>query len=309
MTGRCAPSPPDSRAPTTARAGCSRSTPRAPTGAASSRRCARTPARGPPRATRTCGRAPGCSPTTPRWSPPGADYLEVMRSDLVKTLEYGAVPAPVQAGRQPRPGCTHASTALGAGRLGLVERCPDEDDRPAHRLVPPTGRTVPRSRRSSSRSRCPARRGARGGIGRAGRGGAARTRPRLLLYDHAGQAVGEHALDVPEADRHRPTGRGGRTSPSGSVSGGPGRGRSALDPLELTPQWTVPDTLGPAVPYGGGAARARPGRAARDRPRHRHRAAHDPGGRGPAGPVRLAALGEVLLEQRGREVVALVPAG
>ena len=54
----------------------------------------------------------------------GADYLEVMRSDLVKTLEYGAVPSPVQVGRQPRPGCTHASTAIGAGRLGLVERCP-----------------------------------------------------------------------------------------------------------------------------------------------------------------------------------------
>ena len=31
------------------------------------------------------------------------DYLEVWRSDLVRTLEYGDVPTPVQPGKQPRP--------------------------------------------------------------------------------------------------------------------------------------------------------------------------------------------------------------
>jgi hypothetical protein len=34
----------------------------------------------------------------------GPTYLEVFRSDLVRTVEYGDVPTPRQVGRQPRPG-------------------------------------------------------------------------------------------------------------------------------------------------------------------------------------------------------------
>ena len=55
----------------------------------------------------------------------GADYLEVWRSDLVRTLEYGDVPTPVQPGKQPRPNCSYGSTAVSSDRIGVIERCPD----------------------------------------------------------------------------------------------------------------------------------------------------------------------------------------
>ena len=129
--------------------------------------------------------------------------------------------------------------------------------------------------------------------------------PRLLLYDHAGQAVGEHALDVPEADL---TGPPAVVADEERVTWWTGSRTISLAPLDLTPQWTVPDALGPAVPYAGGLLVPVPdghcvidpatGTALRTIPVDR-----------PAGPVRLAALGEVLLEQRAGEVVALIPAG
>jgi hypothetical protein len=77
--------------------------------------------------------------------------------------------------------------------------------------------------------------------------------------------------------------------------------------VSLTPQWIVPDALGPAVPYADGllvpvpdglrVLDATTGAAVSTIPVAR-----------PAGPVRLATIGEVLLEQRAGEVVALRPA-
>ncbi|MGH3828139.1 MAG: Rv3212 family protein, partial [Pseudonocardiaceae bacterium] len=48
----------------------------------------------------------------------GRYYLEVWRSDLVRTLAYGRLPTPAQPATQPRPDCAHGSIALGAGTLG-----------------------------------------------------------------------------------------------------------------------------------------------------------------------------------------------
>ena len=62
----------------------------------------------------------------------GTDYLEVWRSDLVRTLEYGDVPTPVQPGKQPRPQCDYGSTAMSSDRIGVIERCPDA---PSDRLT------------------------------------------------------------------------------------------------------------------------------------------------------------------------------
>ena len=108
----------------------------------------------------------------------GENYLEVWRSDLVRTLEYGDVPTPVQPGKQPRPNCTYGSTAVSSDRIGVIERCPDA---PPDRLtvITPDGpkgadtpdvqfsvelpggrrRAASRSRATGRRSRCPARRG------------------------------------------------------------------------------------------------------------------------------------------------------
>lgn len=242
----------------------------------------------------------------------GERYLEVERSDLVKTLEYGAVIAPAQPDRQPRAGCAYASTVLAARRLGVLERCPDEttdrltvlspDPEDAEKpeeefsvLLPVEGATVVALSAERVAVALP-------------------NPPRLQLLDKAGKEVATVPLDVPEADL--------ATDPPGGVpetTTGPGSDGTvywwtgsrtiALDPVELTPRWTLPDTLGPAQPYGDGLlvpvrdglldVDAGTGSALRTIPVGRD---------DPAAPVRLAAAGQVLLEQRGSEVVALHPA-
>jgi hypothetical protein len=80
----------------------------------------------------------------------------------------------------------------------------------------------------------------------------------------------------------------------------------ALDARDLTPRWTLPGALGPAVPYAGGLLAPVPdGLAVLDAARGTTLRTI-PVAR-PGGPVRLASLGEVLLEQRGAEVAALRP--
>jgi hypothetical protein len=237
----------------------------------------------------------------------GTGYLEVMRSDLVKTLEYGAVPVPVQVGQQPRPNCMHASTAIGAGRLGLVERCPGEGSDRLTLVVaaaksgaekPQVDFSVPLPGTGAVLVAVSAERVAVALPGP----------PRLLLYDHAGQQVGEHPLDVPGADLTDPPGGAAAVSSDDQrVTWWTGTRTIALDAVSLTPQWIVPDALGPAVPYadrllvpvpdGLRVLDAATGTAVSTIPVAR-----------PAGPVRLSAIGEVLLEQRAGEVVALRPA-
>jgi hypothetical protein len=236
----------------------------------------------------------------------GAGYLEVMRSDLVKTLEYGDVPVPVQVKQQPRPQCTHASTAIGTDRLGLVERCPGEGsdrltlvatdgDKGAEEpevdfsvLLPGPGAVIVAVSAERVAVALPGP-------------------PRLLLFDHAGQQVGEHPLDVPESDLVDPAGGVAVTSTRDHlVTWWTGTRTIALDGRDLAPQWAVPDALGPAVPHAGGWLVPVPGglRVLDARGTDLRTIPVDR----PPGPVRLATLGEVLLEQRAGEVVALKPA-
>ena len=55
------------------------------------------------------------------------DRLEIWRDDLVRTVEYGAVSAPQEAGMQPRAGCTLVTADLTDERFAVSERCPGEE--------------------------------------------------------------------------------------------------------------------------------------------------------------------------------------
>jgi hypothetical protein len=82
----------------------------------------------------------------------------------------------------------------------------------------------------------------------------------------------------------------------------------ALDATQLIPLWTLHGTLGPPVLYGtgllapvkGGLADLDPTRGTTLRTLPVERAE-------PTAPVRLAAAGEILLEQRAGELAALRP--
>lgn len=56
----------------------------------------------------------------------GSTRLELWRSDMVRTLEYGRVVAPLNPNSQPRVDCTLKSGAVGASVLAVLETCPQD---------------------------------------------------------------------------------------------------------------------------------------------------------------------------------------
>ncbi len=240
----------------------------------------------------------------------GPDYLEVWRSDLVRTLEYGAVPTPVQVGAQPRTGCTYGSTALMAGRLGVIERCPDEStDRIT--VVKPDGAEAEKPEVQFSVP-LPTADAVVVALS-ADRVAVALPNPaRLMILDQTGAQAAMIALDVPDPDvatAIEPKGGPAAVTADGQhVYWWTGTHTVALDATGLAPVWTTP-ALGPAVDYGGSLLVPVTGAVAVLDPQ-RGTALRTIGVQRsePNGPVRLAAAGEVLLEQRGAEVVALRPA-
>nr|WP_232212956.1 PQQ-binding-like beta-propeller repeat protein [Saccharomonospora saliphila] len=236
----------------------------------------------------------------------GDRLLNTWRSDLVLTLEYGRVPAPVNPDRQPRPNCTYSTVDTHADRVAVIEDCPsdagarltvlkaageeaDEPEEEFSTVLPQESATLLAVSENAVAVALP-------GTGQ------------LVRYDHEGTRLGTHRLSVPadELDRRRP----GLVVPGSEGTENryvfTGSHTLALDPDTLTPRWTAEGTLGPGttfansyvvpIPRGLAVLDERDGRTLRtiavDR---RHRDA----------PVRLASAGPVLLEQRGETLVAL----
>lgn len=59
---------------------------------------------------------------------------ELWRSDLVRTVEYGRVPAPQEPKMQPHPGCTITSALTRKDNLAVTEVCPDSPGKTFLRL-------------------------------------------------------------------------------------------------------------------------------------------------------------------------------
>ena len=237
----------------------------------------------------------------------GPTYLEVFRSDLVRTVEYGDVPTPRQVGRQPRPDCESTGFAATSGRVAVLQRCPNESTDRLTVLIPDGAEadkpqeefSVPLSVSNATLVAVSEDRVAV----------ALPDPPRLEVLDRSGAQVGLVGLDVPAADVARPpvTGVAGVTArrrPRVLVDGvAHGRARRPRPHAH----WTLPDTLGPAVGYANGLLVPVPAGS---------RSLPPPPG-GPTDPARRprrhpgavvpAVQGEMLLEQRGPTVVALRP--
>ncbi len=238
----------------------------------------------------------------------GRDYLEVWRSDLVRTLEYGAVPTPVQVGAQPRTGCTYGSTALMQTRLGLIERCPGEStDRLT--VITPDGSDGAEKPQVEFSVPLPPSAGATVVALSADRVAVALPGPaRLMILDRTGLQVGLISLDVPDADLAASVAVAPTTSDGNRVYWWTGSATVALNAEDLAPVWTAPGTLGPAVAYGTRLLAPVPGGLVELDPQRGTvlRTIPLPSAAG-AAPARLAVQGDILLEQRGSEVVAYRP--
>jgi hypothetical protein len=236
----------------------------------------------------------------------GSDHLETWRSDLVKTMEYGDLPAEVQPGTQPRPDCLHVSVAVSGGRVGVLERCPGEAGDRLTVLLPDQ---TEQDRPNESVSVVLPGSGARLVALSDSREAVLLTNPtRLSVRGADGAEVASYSLDLPPDDlAGDPPGEVVPTTEiPGAIVWWTGSRVIALDADDLHPLWTVPGALGagtllagaPVLPVPGGLVEVNPadGRVLRTVAVNRGDY---------LGPVALAATGPVLLEQRGPTVVAL----
>nr|WP_206037721.1 PQQ-binding-like beta-propeller repeat protein [Rhodococcus sp. HNM0569] len=238
----------------------------------------------------------------------GDTRLELWRSDLVRTVEYGRVDAPVNPNKQPRSGCTLIDAHTSTARLAVLERCPGESaDRLT--LLSPTPKDAQEPEEYASHvlaeipsaadgTRIIAVWGENTAVYLPGGGG---ERPRIGIYDGAGNLSAVSALDSPATAEARATVTGS------SITWWSGTSLFGFSTNNLHPVWNYPGTIGPAtimagrllVPVQGGLAVLDP---ATGQPDSSIGVSRPPGTEAPVVP---AVVGDVVLEQRGDTVTAL----
>lgn len=236
----------------------------------------------------------------------GQDYLETMRSDLVRTTEYGAVRALEEPDDQPRTGCTYTSFAAGGGRVAVTEGCPSDTSQRLTVLRPDSAKGDQPASDSSTELGV---RGAQVVAVSADRVAVLLPgEPRLLLLDRAGKRVGEFPLATAPPAFTPSDGVARVNRDQGGLYWWAGGATVSLDPGTLAPRWTLRGTLGPGVGYAGRLLVPVPGGLADVDPSTGASRALVPVDRaGWTGPVQVGAQGSVLLELRGQDIVALGP--
>ncbi|MGH4014104.1 MAG: Rv3212 family protein [Pseudonocardiaceae bacterium] len=236
----------------------------------------------------------------------GRHYLEVWRTDLVRTLAYGRLPTPAQPDTQPRPDCTHSSMALESGRLALIEHCPAE--RSARLTVQ---RAHPKQSDQPEVDFSTPLPGGRAQLVALSAQRVAVALPdpaRLLVFDSRGNQVAAHPLAVPDADL-RADPPGGLAAVTETPTGRywfTGSATVALDAEDLRPRWTRTGSRGPGSAVEGRLLLPTPGALSvldASTGKDIRTLPVDRGGY--LGPVGTATSGGLVLEQRGDTLVAL----
>ncbi|MGW4249339.1 Rv3212 family protein, partial [Nocardia sp. NPDC004722] len=232
----------------------------------------------------------------------GDNRMEMWRSDLVRTLEYGYVDAPVNPRTQPRSDCTLLSAESAPSRVAVLERCPkDAADRLTILNPAPKDSTTPEEYSSHVLNEP-------GGAVDGAKvlavsdsrialylPGTASTPPVLTLYDVNGNLVATHQLSGPM------TGDAMVARLSTGYFVFTGENLVALNPSTLDPMWGAAKVLGtPAlmagqliVPVADGLATLDPNTGAQISRIPLQRSDYH------GQPISLAVSGQTFLERRG----------
>ncbi len=238
----------------------------------------------------------------------GRELAEVWRSDLVKSLEYGRVPAIVNPGKQPRTGCVFGSFAVTSGRVAVVERCPDQDPSDRLSVLKPNPEESDKPEVIST-TLLPTKGGRVIAVSNTLVASVVPNPARLVVTEvENGNQVAEYPLDLGADDL---TGDpAGWTVPvtagAGTAYWFTGSRTVALSLEDFRPLWTVENTLGPGtllagrllLPVAEGVRVIDQATGATERTIAVDR-------QGYQGQVALGVAGPVVLEQRGGTLVAL----
>ena len=238
----------------------------------------------------------------------GPTRLELWRYDLVRTIEYGHVDAPVNSRSQPRSGCDLLSAASSSVRLSVLEKCPDDNG--ALRLTlqnpAPKDSQKPEEYGSSTLTnivaapadvRVLAVSSDRTAVYIDGGSSSA---PVIATYDGSGKAVAQFPLTTP-------------LTPDAIIAK-VGTGYMLWTGTQVValrsdfaPIWAINGALGPGVLMASSVLVPVPGGIAVVDPvtgQQRSQIPLDRKGT-ETKPITMAVLGNVILEQRGKEVFAL----
>lgn len=242
----------------------------------------------------------------------GDSRMELWRSDLVRTLEFGRVDAPVIPGAQPRSGCTLLSSASSSSRVAVLESCAGDA---AVRLSVLNPAPPDASEPKEYGSRVLDDAGEAGAGARVLAVSGERTAVYLPPTATVGAAIAVFDGTGNEVARHPAPADVATTTVVSRVgsfySWWTGSQVIALRTTDFAPEWAVAGALGPGtamagqflVPVDGEVIVLDPvtGAEVRRIPVDRKGFAAAPGSR----PVTSIAVGSVLLEQRRDELVAL----
>lgn len=243
----------------------------------------------------------------------GDTRLEAWRSDLVRTIEYGRIPAAVQPKAQPRTGCRIDSAGSSTSRLAVLERCPKENNDRLTMLNPaPKDNQKPEEYGSSViAALAPGVGGARvlavsGDKAAVYLPAGGKDGPRIGVFDGEANPIQQYALSKPLADDAVVT------KNASNFTIWTGSQLIAVRAADFVPIWAAEGVLGPGstmagslvVPVVGGLAVLDPsnGREVRKLDVARNDADGKPVTQG---PINTTVLGNFVLEQRGDKVVAL----
>ncbi len=238
----------------------------------------------------------------------GPDRLEVWRSDLVRTLEYGYVDAPVNPKTQPRTGCTLLSSVSSSSRVAVLEHCPGESaDRLSVVNPAPKDATIPEEYGSHVLTEAGASVDGARLIGVSDNRvalylpGTPTSPPKFEIYDANANALAENPLNGPVAPAMTTT----RIGSASLVF--TGDSLIALNASTFDILWAVPNVLGsPAlmadqilVPVTGGIAALNPATGAQTTVIPLQRSGYH------NEPISLGVVGSTILEQRDGQLYAL----
>lgn len=262
----------------------------------------------------------------------GETLINVWSRDLIRTMEYGDVPAPVEPNRQPRSGCRYGSVTISDGKVGVIERCPGDEG--ARLTVFDTTHTVDGETRSDQPkvrfsevlpdedARVIAIAGQPDDAAEESEAAdedkeaedsfliavAFEDPQRLVIYDQKGKRRAQYALELPEGELSGDPEE--QVVPVSRTENGiywfTGSATIALDAVDLTPRWTLRSTSGPTAQFAGQTLQpVRGGLAVIDEESGEVRRTVTVDRDDYRGPVTLGSVGPVLLEQRGKMLVAL----
>ncbi|MDQ3577969.1 MAG: hypothetical protein M3443_10300 [Actinomycetota bacterium] len=239
----------------------------------------------------------------------GSRLLTTVRSDLVRTMDFGTLPALVNPDRQPRVNCEFNSVVMTPGKVGVIERCPEDtsDRLTIYKSTAEEGKDQDRPVvvasvvLGSEYARIVAIQDNLTAVAMPDPG-------RVVVFDQDGIQVGNYPVDLaPDDLRVDPEGKSPLTiTATGAFYWFTGSRTVVLSTTELRPMWTIPDTIGPGTVFAGRALVPVVDGIAVINQANGDRVGTIPVQRdGHTGVVTMASIGTTVLEQRGTTLVAL----